>query len=277
MEDFKGYVSDLGGPSANMYMTGGKDKKICEKCIRPSCLHPSICRNLNTDHSPLLDIYRSADSLPYIKKAFVGSGVRYDLAMAAYNERDKSRNADDYIEQLISRHVSGRLKVAPEHTSDSVLSLMRKPSFSLFKEFNRKFENINKKYGLNQQLIPYFISSHPGCTEADMADLAVETKNLNFKLEQVQDFTPTPMTLATEMFYAGLNPYDHKKIFVAKTPTDKERQRLFFFWYKKEAKQEIIDSLRRLHRNDLISRLYPFSDHSSKSGGRRKKDTRHRK
>lgn len=256
MDDFKGYISDLGGPSANMYMTGGRDKKICERCTRPSCLHPKICRNLNTDHSALLDIYRTVDKLPQIKKAFVGSGVRYDLAMADQPEGSSSRYNDQYIEQLISRHVSGRLKVAPEHTSDIVLELMRKPSFNLFKEFNKKFDRINKKYNLNQQLIPYFISSHPGCREEDMAKLAVETKNLNFRLEQVQDFTPTPMTLATEMYYAGLNPYTWEYLFVAKSPKEKERQRQYFFWYKKDNRHQIIDSLRRIHRVDLIPHLY---------------------
>lgn len=257
MPDFKGYISDLGGPSANMYNTGGKDLKICEKCRRPSCLHPAVCKNLNTSHSSLLDIYRTVDQLPEIKKAFVGSGVRYDLAMASNGDKEISRINEKYIEQLISRHVSGRLKVAPEHTSSSVLNLMRKPSFELFKKFNASFDRINRKYGLKQQLIPYFISSHPGCREEDMAELAAETKKLNFKLEQVQDFTPTPMTLATEMFYAGLDPYTNERLYVARSSEEKERQRQFFFWYKPDARQQIINSLRRLHRLDLISDLYP--------------------
>lgn len=257
MPDYKGYISDLGGPSANMYMTGGKNAEICKKCSRPSCLHPKVCPNLNTDHSKLLDLYRKVDDMPEVKKAFVGSGVRYDLAMADSGDPKISRTNEKYLEQLISRHVSGRLKVAPEHTSDAVLSVMRKPAFSLFEKFNRFFDRTNKKYGLNQQLIPYFISSHPGCEEMDMAELAAHSKRLNFHLEQVQDFTPTPMTLATEMFYSGYNPYTGKPIYTARTPREKENQRRFFFWYRPEAKNEIISSLRRLHRPDLIQRLYP--------------------
>ncbi|MCH5213729.1 MAG: YgiQ family radical SAM protein [Muribaculaceae bacterium] len=230
---FKGYVSDLGGPSANMYMTGGKRKEICEKCTKPSCLHPTVCKNLDTDHRKLLDLYKEVDALPEIKKAFVGSGVRYDLAMAPTGDRKKDKTNREYIEQLISRHVSGRLKVAPEHTEDKVLNLMRKPSFEQFEEFNRIFKSVNGKYKLNQQLIPYFISSHPGCTDKDMANLAAKTRKLNFRLEQVQDFTPTPMTLATEMYYAGINPYTGEKVWTARSPREKEKQKEYFFWYKK--------------------------------------------
>lgn len=271
MPDFKGYVSDLGGPSANMYKTSGKDKTLCENCPRPSCLHPKVCPNLNTDHTPLLNLYKKVDKMPEIKKAFVGSGVRYDLAMADSGDNSINQTNRRYLEQLISRHVSGRLKVAPEHTSNKVLDVMRKPSFSLFENFNKFFLEINKKYNLNQQLIPYFISSHPGCTEGDMADLAIKTKSLNFHLEQVQDFTPTPMTLATEMYYAGINPYTGEEIYTAKTKDEKQRQRQFFFWYRPEAKDEIIRSLKRLHRADLIDKLYPHrkripaSNPSSKS------------
>ena len=233
MPGFKGYVSDLGGPSANMYMTGGKRKEICEKCTKPSCLHPTVCKNLDTDHRKLLELYREVDSLPEIKKAFVGSGVRYDLAMAPTGDRKKDKTNREYIEQLISRHVSGRLKVAPEHTEDKVLNLMRKPSFEQFEEFNKIFKSVNGKYKLNQQLIPYFISSHPGCTDKDMASLAAKTRKLNFRLEQVQDFTPTPMTLATEMYYAGINPYTGEKVWTARSPREKEKQKEYFFWYKK--------------------------------------------
>lgn len=257
--DFKGYISDLGGPSANMYMTGGKDTTICENCIRPSCLVPKMCPNLNSDHSKLLELYREADRMPEIKKAFVGSGVRYDLAMNNSGSSEVNKVNREYLEELIARHVSGRLKVAPEHTSEHVLKQMRKPSFQLFKDFKKIFEQVNKKYGLNQQIIPYFISAHPSCREADMAELAVETKNMDFRLEQIQDFTPTPMTLATEMFYSGIDPFTGDKIYTAKTDREKEMQRLFFFWYKPEAKQEIIKTLQRIHRKDLISKLYPQS------------------
>ena len=260
MEDFKGYISDLGGPSANMYALGGKNKEICKKCVKPSCLHPSICKNLNVDHSKLLDIYRKVNDIPSIKKTFVGSGVRYDLAMAQADPKIQSSNRE-YIEELIRNHVSGRLKVAPEHTSDKVLSIMRKPSFSLFRRFKSIFDGINKKNNLNQQLIPYFISSHPGCELNDMAELAVETKDLNFQLEQVQDFTPTPMTLASEIFYSGIHPYTGEKIYTATTEKDKIAQRRMFFWYKPEEKETIKRDLRRINRYDIINRLfsYPFN------------------
>lgn len=269
MDDFKGYISDLGGPSANMYKMRGKELEKCKKCVRPSCLNPRPCPNLNNDHSPLLEIYREVDSMPEVKKSFIGSGVRYDLAMApSGDDKIDSRNMD-YIRQLILNHVSGRLKVAPEHTSEEVLELMRKPSFELFKKFNRIFDSINEKEGLRQQLIPYFISSHPGCREIDMAELAAITKNLDFHLEQVQDFTPTPMTLATEIYFSGLHPYTMKPIFTARTEREKLAQRRYFFWYKPEMRQEIIDSLRRLHRNDLIEVLYPGGGRVGRNGNRR--------
>ena len=197
--EFKGYLSDLGGPSANMYGMGGRNKNICERCKRPSCIHPQICPNLDTNHSRLLEIYRAVDALPEVKKSFIGSGVRYDLLLYRSKDEAANRAAAEYTRELITRHVSGRLKVAPEHTSETVLRLMRKPSFSQFYEFKRIFDRINREAGLHQQIIPYFISSHPGCREADMAELAVKTKRLDFHLEQVQDFTPTPMTVATEM------------------------------------------------------------------------------
>ncbi len=256
MEDFKGYLSDVGGPSANMYAMGGKDKTICSKCVRPSCLFPKVCKNLDNNHAPLLDIYRSVDSLPGIKKSFVGSGVRYDLAMAQSGDEKVKITNRKYLDNLIKDHVSGRLKVAPEHTSDNVLDFMRKPSFSLFHKFKRIFDEVNTKNGLRQQLIPYFISSHPGCKEEDMAELAVITKDLDFHLEQVQDFTPTPMTLATEIYYTGYHPYTMEKVYTARTEKEKLSQRQFFFWYKPEAKQEIIASLRRCGREDLVKRLY---------------------
>lgn len=256
MEDFKGYVSDLGGPSANMYAMGGYDRSICEKCARPSCLHPKPCPNLNNDHSKLLDIYKSVDALPDVKKSFIGSGVRYDLAMAP-NKNDKVNKINKaYIKELITHHVSGRLKVAPEHTSDVVLECMRKPSFSLFRKFKRIFDEVNKEYSLRQQLIPYFISSHPACREEDMAELAVITKDLDFHLEQVQDFTPTPMTLATEIYYTGYHPYTGEKVFTARSENEKLRQRQFFFWYKPESRHDIEKELRRIHRIDLVDRLY---------------------
>ena len=257
MPDFKGYISDLGGPSANMYRMGGRDRGMCEKCVRPSCLHPRVCPNLNSDHRALLDVYQAVDALPEVKKSFVGSGVRYDLAMHQTGDGRVDRTNGRYVRELIEHHVSGRLKVAPEHTSDEVLKLMRKPSFELFHRFNAVFEKINREAGLRQQLIPYFISSHPGCREVDMAELAVETKQLNFHLEQVQDFTPTPMTLATEIYYSGIHPYTGEKVFTARSDADKQAQRKYFFWWDSSQRHEIVASLRRMHRADLIERLYP--------------------
>ncbi len=254
--DFKGYLSDLGGPSANMYRMGGKDLKICRKCKRPSCIHPKVCPNLNTDHRPLLDIYHSVDAIKGIKKSFIGSGVRYDLLQYDSKDPEINRSTVEYTRELIAKHVSGRLKVAPEHTSDKVLNFMRKPSFSQFQQFKRTFDKLNKELNMKQQLIPYFISSHPGCKEEDMAELAVITKNLDFHLEQVQDFTPTPMTVSTETYYTGYHPYTLEPIFTAHNPKEKLAQRQFFFWYQREYKNQIINELRKLGRKDLIDKLY---------------------
>lgn len=256
MEDFKGYLSDLGGPSANMYRMKGKDETICGKCKKPSCIFPRVCPNLNNDHAPLLDIYRAVDALPGIKKSFIGSGIRFDLLLHRNKEDELNRSAREYTEEVIRHHVSGRLKVAPEHTSDEVLQRMRKPSFTLFQQFVREFERINDKAGLKQQLIPYFISSHPGCTEGDMADLAAKTKEMEFRLEQVQDFTPTPMTLSTETYYTGIDPYTLKPIFTAKTKPEKLAQRQYFFWYLRENRNQIMQSLKRIKRDDLIKKLF---------------------
>jgi len=269
MDDFKGYISDLGGPSANMYQMQGIDLSVCQSCKKPSCIHPVICPNLNTDHKPLLDIYRAADAVSGIRKTFIGSGIRYDLIVQENlkNKAGKSgqvirdNHSREYLKELIYKHVSGRLKVAPEHVSDSVLSLMRKPNFNRFKQFNRLFDEIEQNRletepGGKQQLIPYFISSHPGCTEETMAELAAETRALNFKLEQVQDFTPTPMTLATEIYYTGIHPYSLKPVFVAKTREEKLAQRNYFFWYERDTREAIIRRLKRLNRPDLIKKLF---------------------
>lgn len=256
MPDFKGYLSDLGGPSANMYGMKGKDMAKCEKCKRPSCIFPKICQNLNADHTKLLELYRYVDALPGIKKSFIGSGVRYDLLLHRSEDSKANDAAEKYTRELITRHVSGRLKVAPEHTSDNVLKLMRKPPFNLFREFKAIFNRICREEGLKQQIIPYFISSHPGCHAEDMAELAAITKDMDFHLEQVQDFTPTPMTVATEMWYTGYNPYTLEPVFAAKNPKEKIEQRQFFFWYKPEEQQNIIRCLNRMNRQDLIKALY---------------------
>jgi len=269
LPDFKGYLSDLGGPSANMYQMKGKDEAICKKCKRPSCIHPKVCPNLNTDHRPLLDIYHAVDTLPGIKKSFIGSGVRYDLLLHQSKDEAINRSTAEYTRELIVNHVSGRLKVAPEHTSDRVLSVMRKPSFEQFETFKKIFDRINREENLRQQLIPYFISSHPGCNEEDMAELAVITKRLDFHLEQVQDFTPTPMTVATEAWYSGFHPYTLEPIFSAKTQREKLAQRQFFFWYKPEERKNIINELRRIGRSDLIDKLYGKRKDMERGKGKR--------
>ena len=256
LPDFKGYLSDLGGPSANMYRMGGIDTGKCARCKRPSCIHPKVCPNLNTDHRPLLEIYRAVDALPEVKKSFIGSGVRYDLLLHRSADDTINQAAREYTRELITNHVSGRLKVAPEHTSDSVLHIMRKPSFELFEQFKRTFDRINRDAGLRQQIVPYFISSHPGCTAEDMAELAVLTKRMDFHLEQVQDFTPTPMTVSTEAWHTGFHPYTLQPIFSAKSSRDKQAQRQFFFWYKPEMRRAIMDELRRMGRRDLIDKLF---------------------
>lgn len=253
---FKGYISDLGGPSANMYGLRGKDESICEVCRRPSCLHPNVCKNMNTDMSRLIKLYRKVDALPEVKKSFIGSGVRYDLLLCEGRTQEEDKSHKEYTKELITKHVSGRLKVAPEHTSKGVLDIMRKPDFALFGKFKKQFDEINKTCGLNQQIIPYFISSHPGCHDVDMAELAAETHDMDFKLEQVQDFTPTPMTVSTVIYYSGIHPYTLKPVYTARTQDEKLRQRMFFFWYKPEYKPQIMKALKDLHRYDLAERLF---------------------
>ena len=256
LPDFKGNLTDLGGPSANMYQMHGKNQELCRKCKRPSCIHPKVCPNLCTDHRPLLDIYHAVEAIPGIKRTFIGSGVRYDLLLHRSGDAATDQAADQYTRELILRHVSGRLKVAPEHTSARVLHLMRKPPFEQFEAFKRIFDRINHEAGLRQQLIPYFISSHPGCHEEDMAELAVITRRLDFHLEQVQDFTPTPMTISTEAWYTGFHPYTLEPVFSARTQREKLAQRQFFFWYKPEERQNIVRELKRIGRADLVNKLY---------------------
>jgi uncharacterized radical SAM protein YgiQ len=275
--DFKGYISDLGGPSANMYKMKGKDEAICARCSSPSCIHPVICNNLDTSHKQMTDLYRKIDANPKVKKAFVGSGIRYDLLVDDFNKNNDDGNHDEYIEQVITRHVSGRLKVAPEHTSDATLRVMRKPSFKYFHKFKEKYDKISEKHGLKQQLIPYFISSHPGCEEEDMANLAAETKDMGFQLEQVQDFMPTPMTVAEVIYYTGVHPYTLKPIKTVKTKEEKQNQNKYFFWYKRENQAWIRDRLNKVKRPDLIDKLLGDQQKSNESNvpkwleGRRKR------
>lgn len=265
---FKGYLSDIGGPSANMYQMKGKIQSICDSCVAPSCIHPVICHNLDTSHKPMTELYQAVDSHPEVKKSFIGSGIRYDMLVPEYNKQADPKELEDYTEEVITKHVSGRLKVAPEHTSDPVLKLMRKPSFSYFHQFKKTFDKINIKKKLNLQLIPYFISNHPACEVEDMANLAAETKDMGFKLEQVQGFTPTPMTVATVIYYSGYHPYTLKKVFVPKTKHEKDEQHRFFFWYKKENRGWIKNTLGKVNRNDLVQKLLGQEDQGHKKSKR---------
>ncbi len=229
MPDFKGHISDLGGPSANMYRMGGKDLSICRKCKRPSCIYPNTCKNLDFNHTPMLELYEKAEQIKGIKKITIGSGVRYDMLLGKSKQQDKEYNLSAYTRRLLQKHVSGRLKVAPEHTSDMVLRHMRKPSFTGFEHFHQQFREICRKENLPWQLIPYFISGHPGTQDSDMRDLSLLLKKLGYRPEQVQEFTPTPMTLATTMYYTGLDPYTGKKVFVVRDDRQKRSQKEYFF------------------------------------------------
>ncbi len=260
MPDFKGYLSDIGGPSANMYQMKGKVQSICDKCVAPSCISPVICSNLDTSHKPLTELYQAVDSHPKVKKSFIGSGIRHDMLVPEFNKNADPKELDAYTEEVMTKHVSGRLKVAPEHTSDPVLKLMRKPSFKYFHKFKERFDKINVAKNLKLQLIPYFISNHPACEVEDMANLAAETKDLGFQLEQVQGFTPTPMTVATVIYYSGYHPYTLKKVNTPITRKEKDEQHRFFFWYKEENKAWIKKTLNRLGREDLLKVLLPEKD-----------------
>lgn len=278
---FKGYISDIGGPSANMYRMKGKDLAICDRCSSPSCIHPVICNNLDTSHKAMTEIYRKIDAHPKVKKAFIGSGIRYDLLVDDFNKNNEDGNHEEYIEQVITRHVSGRLKVAPEHTSDATLRVMRKPSFKYFHKFKEKYDVLSKKHQLNQPLIPYFISSHPGCEEQDMANLAAETKDMGFELEQVQDFTPTPMTVSTIIYYTGIHPYTLKPVYTPKTKDEKQNQHRFFFWHKKENHDWIKNRLEKAERPELIEKLLGSKNSNAQKPkwleDRRKKDAKYRR
>ncbi|NQX82177.1 MAG: YgiQ family radical SAM protein [Flavobacteriaceae bacterium] len=257
MPYFKGVISDIGGPSANMYQMKGKIQSICDKCQAPSCINPVICSNLDTSHKPLTDIYRSIDKNPKVKKSYIGSGIRYDMLVPEFNKNADPKELEEYTEEVITNHVSGRLKVAPEHTSDPVLKLMRKPSFSNFHQFKKLFDKINIRKKLNLQLIPYFISSHPESRLEDMANLAAETKDMGFQLEQVQGFTPTPMTVSTVIYYSGYHPYTLKEMYTPRSKKEREDQHKFFFWYKKENKDWIRNTLAKIGNSFLIDKLSP--------------------
>ena len=297
--EFHGVLTDLGGPSANMWRMKGKNPELCRKCSRYSCSMPTMCKNLDSDHRPMINLLKKVAGHPKVKHLYVGSGIRCDLFVGedtrprlplraatpsnlegerlarlkpsssspklgegnrrfAVVEESVGSNAGwEYFKEVVLHHTSGRLKVAPEHTSDHVLALMRKPSFELFRETKRRFDEICKQAGLRYQLIPYFISSHPGCRLEDMADLALKMKQMGYRLEQIQDFTPTPMTLSTEMYYTGIDPTTLKPVYVATTPGDKADQRRLFFFYKPDQQSDIIASLRRHNLAHFIPKLFP--------------------
>ena len=267
--EFHGVLTDLGGPSANMWRMKGKNPELCRKCSRYSCSMPSLCKNLDSDHAPMIALLKKVASNPKVKHLYVGSGIRCDLFQEGVKGSEKGVKGSErtnvpeggnagweYFKEVVLKHTSGRLKVAPEHTSDHVLALMRKPSFTLFKDTKRRFDEICKQAGLRYQLIPYFISSHPGCRLKDMADLAVQMKQMGYRLEQIQDFTPTPMTLSTEMYYTGIDPATMKPVYVATTPADKADQRRLFFFYKTELQRDIINSLRRGGVSEYVKILF---------------------
>jgi len=275
MPNFKGYLSDIGGPSANMYKMKGVDQSICDDCIRPSCISPAVCSNLDTSHKPLTELYKAVDKHPKIKKSFIGSGIRYDLLVPEFNKKADPKDLEDYTKEVLTKHVSGRLKVAPEHTSDNVLKLMRKPSFKYFHLFQKQFEKLNKKFNLKLQLIPYFISSHPASKLEDMANLACETKDMGFQLEQVQGFTPTPMTVATVIYYSGYHPYTLKKHYTPRSKKEREEQHQFFFWYKRENQAWIRKTLSSIGRMDMLEKLLPTrKEEKGKKNKQKKKKER---
>ena len=252
---FKGNLSDLGGPSANMYRMQGTNKDICAKCKRASCIYPAICKNMNNAHKPLTELYRKVKNMPGIKKVYIGSGVRYDLFYGS-SDPEILKQSREYLKELVLHHVSGRLKVAPEHQAPHILKIMRKPSFEMFLRLKTDFEAICRKASVKQQVIPYLISSHPGSSASDMAELAAELRQIGIFPEQVQDFTPTPMTLSSAIYYSGVDPYTLKPVFTAKTADDKKVQQRFFFYYKPENRNAIRQQLIKMNRMDLAGKLF---------------------
>jgi uncharacterized radical SAM protein YgiQ len=245
--NFTGSISDLGGPTANMYRLQCKTKKIESSCRRLSCVFPGICKNLNTNHKPLIKLYRRARNVPGIKKIYIASGLRYDLAL----------QSPEYIKELVTHHVGGYLKIAPEHTSPDTLNKMMKPGIGIYDEFKKLFEKYSKQAGKEQYLIPYFISAHPGSTEKDMMHLALWLKKNNFRLDQVQAFLPTPLAIASAMYHTEQNPLQQitrKKgnVFTAKSPHERRLQKAFLRYHDPENWDIIRKSLKGLGRTDLI-------------------------
>lgn len=224
---FSGNISDLGAPTANMYGMAGRDRSQCARCRRKSCLFPSPCANLDRSHKRLLELYAKVDSVKGIRHSYIGSGIRYDLFLTEEGYVDET--SFKYLRELILNHTSGRLKVAPEHTEDNVLKYMSKPSFRLFEKLRYEFDRITLAAGKPFQLVPYFISSHPGCTMQDMERLSRKKALRGLYMEQVQDFTPTPMTASSAMFYSGVDPRTLKPVYVERELERKRMQKEFFF------------------------------------------------
>lgn len=227
MPHFHGNISDLGAPTANMYGMHGKDLSRCAQCRRKSCLFPAPCVNLDRNHERVIALYRKVDAVKGIRHSYIGSGVRYDLFLDENGFVDPS--GKEYLRELMLHHVSGRLKVAPEHTEDKVLDYMAKPSFRLFKRLRTEFDKINRENGTHTELVPYFISSHPGCRLQDMLALRANPSLRGIWMDQVQDFTPTPMTTSSVMFWSGIDPRTMKPVYVEKDPERKKAQKAIFF------------------------------------------------
>jgi uncharacterized radical SAM protein YgiQ len=245
---FTGIISDLGGPTANMYRLACKDKAIETVCRRPSCVFPDICKNLNTDHSSLIGLYRKARALPGVKKIHIASGLRYDLAV----------RSPEYVKELVTHHVGGYLKVAPEHTESGPLAMMMKPGMGSYDTFKEMFDRFSKEAGKEQYLIPYFIAAHPGTTDEDMMNLALWLKKNRFRADQVQTFLPSPMAPASTMYHTGLNPLrplrrvGGEAVFSAKGLRQRRLHKAFLRYHDPENWPLLRDALRSMGRSDLI-------------------------
>jgi len=247
VDGFTGIISDLGGPTANMYRIACKSEKIEQSCRKLSCVYPGICENLNTDHSALIQLYRNARAIKGVKKILIGSGLRYDLAV----------KSPEYVKELVQHHVGGYLKIAPEHSEDNVLSKMMKPGMGAYDEFKAMFEKFSTEVGKKQYLIPYFIAAHPGTTDEDMLNLALWLKKNEFRLDQVQNFTPTPMAMATAMYYSGKNPLrkvtaDSENVPIPKAGGVRKLHKAFIRYHDPANWPMLREALKKMGRADLI-------------------------
>ncbi|MBN2730263.1 MAG: YgiQ family radical SAM protein [Bacteroidales bacterium] len=252
MPDFQGTISDLGGPSANMYKMDVKDSELCKKCKRASCLYPKLCTNVNASHKDLENIYKKASKTEGIRNVFVTSGLRYDLFL---DEEGFINDGRSYFETLVKSHISGRLKVAPEHGIDDVLKIMRKPPYQLFRKLKKEYEKLNKSLGKKQEIIPYIITGHPGEKIEDCIETATLLKQDGLFPEQIQDFTPTPMTLSSAMYYLGFNPYNAENVIISRDMDEKKLHNSIILWHKKESREYISKKLRNKYLQEKIRDL----------------------